>query len=123
VLRNTFLHLPNVGRRTEKALWSQGCEDWDCLLGGLDRFSIGTASRAEVHDELQKSEHALENGIHQYFAQALRQAEAWRAYPEFKHSCVYLDIETEGGVDGDSITAIGMYDGKEFRCLIKGIDL
>jgi uncharacterized protein len=123
VLRNTFLHLPNVGRKTEKALWSQGCEDWDCLLGGLDRYSIGTASKAEVRDELELSKKSLAAGVHQYFARVLGQAEAWRAYEEFKGSCVYLDIETDGGSSYDSITVIGMYDGSDFRCLVKGIDL
>lgn len=50
-------------------------------------------------------------------------SEAWRAWPEFRSSCVYLDIETNGGQSGDSITTIGLYDGNEFQCLVKGQDL
>ena len=123
MLRNTFLHIPNIGRRTEKALWRQGCEDWDCLLGGLDRYSVGTADKGEVRKELQRSKEALDGGEHQYFARALGQAEAWRAWPDFKHSCVYLDIETDGRMGFDSITTIGMYDGSGFKCLVKGIDI
>jgi uncharacterized protein YprB with RNaseH-like and TPR domain len=123
VLRNTFLHLPNIGRKTEKALWAQGCEDWDCLIEGIDRFSVGTADRIEVLDALHQSRTCLDRGEHQYFARCLGQAEAWRAYPEFKHSCVYLDIETDGGMGETSITTIGLFDGKEFRCLVKGRDI
>lgn len=109
MLRNTFLHLPNIGRRTEKSLWAQGCEDWDCLLDGLDRYSVGTADKAEVLRELKLSRAALNLGEHQYFARSLQQAEAWRAWPEFKHKAVYLDIETDGGMGEESITVIGMY--------------
>lgn len=109
MLRNTFLHLPNVGRKTERALWGQGCEDWDCLLDGLDRFSVGTADKGEVRDELALSKASLSLGHHQYFARSLGQAEAWRAWPEFRHRAVYLDIETDGGMGEEAITVIGLY--------------
>ena len=48
--------------------------------------------------------------------------QAWRAYPEFKDSCAYLDIETDGSA-GNTITMIGIYDGKNYKCLIQGDDL
>lgn len=46
--------------------------------------------------------------------------DSWRAFPEFRDSCVYLDIETDGG---STITTIGLYDGLEYRCLVRGDDL
>lgn len=49
--------------------------------------------------------------------------EAWRAFPDFRDSCVYLDIETDGGQSGDSVTMVGLYDGKDFKCLVKGDNL
>lgn len=36
---------------------------------------------------------------------------------------MYLDIETDGGWAGSSITMIGCYDGSEYRVFIKGKDL
>lgn len=48
---------------------------------------------------------------------------AWRAFEAFRHSCVYLDIESDGGMRGDAITTIGLYDGKTYQCLVKGEDL
>jgi uncharacterized protein len=123
VLQSTFVHLPGVGLATERSLWSQGCKDWDCLLEGLRDYSIGSASRELARQELIKSKDALAGGVHQYFQKALRSAQAWRAFPEFRQSCVYLDIETDGGSDPESVTMIGLFDGREFKCLIKGEDL
>lgn len=68
---------------------------------------------------IEESVSALEAGEHQFFAKHLGLRESWRAYDAFKDSCVYLDIET----DGRSITTIGLYDGYEFTCLLKGQDL
>jgi hypothetical protein len=65
----------------------------------------------------------LDNGEHQIFAKGLGQQHAWRAYEAFRDSCVYLDIETDGGNSPGSITTIGMYDGRQYRCLVKGEDL
>jgi len=46
--------------------------------------------------------------------------ETWRAFHEFRDSCLYIDIETDGGTD---ITMIGVYDGIEYVCLVQGEDL
>jgi uncharacterized protein len=75
-----------------------------------------------VREELGRSRRSLEDGEHQYFQKMLGQSEAWRAYPEFKGRCVFLDIETDGGQSGSSITTIGLWDGREFRCLLKDQD-
>lgn len=107
----------------ERSLWEQGCDNWDCLLASPERYSFGTASRTDVVVEIERSQRCLEEGVHQHFRQALGMAEAWRAFPEFRHRCVYLDIETDGTSSPDAITTIGMWDGNEFRCLIKGRDL
>ena len=68
---------------------------------------------------LETSEEALKERHHQFFAKHLGLKEAWRAYPDFRDACVYLDIET----DGSDVTAIGLYDGHEFTCFLKGESL
>jgi uncharacterized protein len=65
----------------------------------------------------------LEKRDHRFFKAGLGARESWRAFSEFRDSCVYLDIETDGGVSLDCITTIGMYDGHEFKVFIKGKDL
>ncbi len=76
-----------------------------------------------VQATLESSQSALTNLEHQIFARGLGLKEAWRAWPEFRSRCVYLDIETDGGSGGNSITTIGMWDGKSFQCLVKGDNL
>jgi hypothetical protein len=123
VLTRTFLHIDGVGATTERSLWAQGCEDWDGFLADPSRYSVGTAGTEAVERAVRKSKSKLEKREHQFFRRALGLAEAWRAWPEFRDSCVYLDIETDGGSSGNSITTIGLYDGKEYVCLIQGQDL
>ncbi|MGV3619026.1 MAG: ribonuclease H-like domain-containing protein [Fimbriimonas sp.] len=123
MLERTFIHIPGVGEETERSLWRQGCLTWHDLLAEPDRFSCGTAGRTDVCAVVEKSVQSLAAGEHQFFRRALGTKEAWRAFPEFRHSCVYLDIETDGGQSGESITTIGMYDGENFTCLVKGRDL
>jgi uncharacterized protein YprB with RNaseH-like and TPR domain len=112
-----------MGREIEQALWSQGCATWDDFLEDELRFSCGSADRASVLKALRRSAKSLENGEHQFFRKGLGMQESWRAFPEFRSSCVYLDIETDGGQRGSSITTVGLFDGAEYRCLIKGEDL
>lgn len=123
VLTQTFCHVPGIGKRTEKALWTQGCRDWDVLLSEPDTFSYGSASRTLARRVIEESRGALDEGRYQFFAESLRASETWRAWEQFRDSCVYLDIETDGSNNRDNVTMIGLYDGRDFKCLIKGQDL
>ena len=123
MLRETFVHLPGIGLETERNLWAQGCGDWECFLNATQEYAVGSASREAARRELLRSRDALAEEHHQYFARKLRQRHAWRAWPEFKNSCVYLDIETDGSTSPESVTMIGLYDGATFQCLTKGEDL
>jgi len=123
VLRNTFLHIPGIGKTWERRLWEQGCADWDSLLKEPGRFKLGGASLPTALRVARESKESLSEGKHQYFRKALGLGEAWRAWPDFRLSCVYLDIETDGGYEGDSVTMVGLYDGVEFRALLKDEDI
>jgi uncharacterized protein len=119
LLRRTFIHVPGIGKTTEKSLWKQGCEDWDAFLSAKATFATGSADKGEVRSLIERSCAALDGREHQFFARSLGLRESWRAYEAFKDSCVYLDIET----DGRFVTTIGMYDGASFECLLKGENL
>lgn len=120
MLTQTFVHVPGIGRRTERMLWKQGCRDWDALLAEPHAYSIGSASRAVAVQTIEGSSRALRDRHHQFFARSLRATETWRAWSDFRDSCVYLDIETDGRNSGDCITVIGLYDGKTFEALVQG---
>jgi uncharacterized protein YprB with RNaseH-like and TPR domain len=123
LLERTFIHIPGIAETSERALWEQGCPDWQTFLAGGDRYSIGTASKRGARTTILRSAKALADGEHQYFARKLKQKHAWRAFPAFRHSCAYLDIETDGGNTGKSITTIGIWDGSKYHALVKGVDL
>lgn len=123
MLVNTFCHVPGVGSVSERALWEQGCTTWHEYLAAPENFSIGGAARNQFDKFVNRSIKNLESKDYGFFATTLGSREAWRAWPDFRSSCVYLDIETDGGQSGSSITTIGLYDGSDFRCLIKGQDL
>lgn len=123
MLRHSFAHIKGVGDSTELALWKAGCLSWQDYLVDPSRFSAGQLGTEEMTKAVKTQVKALDDGNHQFFQRSLGLKDAWRAFPEFRDSCVYLDIETDGGNSGSSITTIGLYDGAEFRCLIKGHDL
>ncbi|MBS1714661.1 MAG: ribonuclease H-like domain-containing protein [Armatimonadetes bacterium] len=123
MLQRTFLHVPGLGAHTERSLWSQGCVTWEHYLREPESYNTGGCDRVRLEQTVRNSKTALMERRHQYFADALGAREAWRAWPEFRKSCLYLDIETDGGQSGDSVTCIGLYDGTAFRCLVQGEDL
>lgn len=123
MLRQTFSHIPGLGGHTERSLWKQGCLDWQTYLDDPSRFEVAGAGKEVVRRGCEEAVQAFDAGHHQYFSKALGTRESWRAWPEFKDRAVYLDIETDGGQSGDSITTVGMYDGNRFICLVKDQDL
>ncbi|MBS1706546.1 MAG: ribonuclease H-like domain-containing protein [Armatimonadetes bacterium] len=123
MLRSTFCHVQGIGPETERSLWDQGCYTWECLLERIDEISIGSAAKEVALRSITQSIEALDRGEHQYFRKCLGQAELWRAWADFRHSTVYLDIETDGGRQGHAVTVIGLYDGSDFSCLVKGDNL
>ncbi len=128
MLRSTFLHVPHVGPETERRLWASGVSDWDAALAlssgeGGSPLSLGAADRATFRRVVEESRAALEAREHRYFARKLGLREAWRAFQEFRDDAVYLDIETDGGQSGESVTTIGMHDRNGTRVLVRGRDL
>lgn len=119
MLTQSFIHIGGIGRHTERRLWKAGCDHWDKALAAPDAYSFGKVHKSTVCLELERSKRELADRNHQYFARKLKMRDAWRAFPEFRESCVYLDIET----DGRDITMIGLYDGLEYVALLKGEDL
>ena len=56
---------------------------------------------------------------HEFFSNKLLSKYHWRAYEDFKDKTCFLDIETTGlSKERNSITTIGMFDGKESKVLI-----
>lgn len=123
VLRQTFLHVPGVGYRTEERLWQSGVGSWDDVLE--DRMaSVSPRLRTVLGEEILRSEEALRRGRYRYFTVRLPLREHWRAWPDFRGAVAYLDIETTGlDIGRDAVTVVGVYDGTRKRSFIQGENL
>jgi uncharacterized protein YprB with RNaseH-like and TPR domain len=77
-----------------------------------------------ISSYLEESHQHLESGNPNYFSMLLPTAQHWRFFPEFRHSMVYLDIETTGlNRYHDPITTISLYDGESIYYYINGQNL
>lgn len=123
MLQNTFCHIPGIGLKTERKLWSHGILSWHEARAHGDLF-LAPRQAAALQEALPESAARLAAGDPAHFSQGLASREHWRLYPEFRDTIAYLDIETTGlGNPGDVITTIALYDGSTTRCYVNGRNL
>ena len=123
MLRNSFLHIPGIGSKTEQNIWSGGILSWDDLLrGGSARNS--PKKRDIITRCIEESIEHLSSKNPTFFGDRLPSNQFWRIFPEFREFTAYLDIETTG-LDswGNSITTIALYDGKSIFTYVNGQNL
>lgn len=123
MLTRTFVHIPGIGPVTERRLWQRGVLSWHDFMCAPASAGLSAAATEKLSRAVAASLKHLEDGNHRYFASALASREHWRAYPEFSHRVAYLDIETTGMAEHDSVTMVGVYDGSDVRIYTKGEDL
>lgn len=123
MLTRTFIHIPGVGPVTERRIWKSGVLSWRDFMRDPDAAGLSGAATDRVKRAVTASLDHLASENHGYFASALASREHWRAYPEFSHRVAYLDIETTGMGEHDSVTMVGVYDGRDVRIYTKGEDL
>ncbi len=122
MLTSTFLHTPGVGPGTERSLWVQGATDWQALLEAGPRLKVPPRHRDALTETVTQSVLMLEQARADWFARSLPKREHWRAVSAFP-KIGFLDIETDGGMSPDSITVVGLSDGSETHCYVKGRDI
>ena len=122
MLKNTFIHIPGIGEKTEKQLWEKGILDWDRVK---DHPDAATPSRMDTISQwVDRSRQHLLNRKHRFFSDHLPSSQHWRLYPEFKSSCAFIDIETTGLDAWDAvITTIALYDGSQIKYYVNGENL
>lgn len=123
MIQNTFKILKGIGEKKEQKFWQNGISNWDEFIEceKIPRMSDKTKT---THDlDLKKAKNHLDKGDSRYFAKTLKSQDHWRLYHDFEKIC-YLDIETTGfSFDKSDITVIGVYDGKDVKTFINGINL
>ncbi len=124
MLRNTYIHIPGIGATTERRIWESGIKSWEEYLENQDVVKIPRIKRKSLLPAVEESIEQLSEGNHLFFAYRLPAGLQWRAYQHFIGRTAYVDIETTGLSAGcDKITMIGIYNGKETKTYIRGINL
>ncbi len=124
MLKHTFIHVPGVGPNTELKLWERGILSWEDYLTNSGQLGLGRRNQLNLDKYIDRSLDALRCSDALFFEHLLPKKEIWRIYPEFKDRSVFLDIETTGlGGQGDYITVIGLFNGREIKTFIRGQNL
>lgn len=125
MLQQTFIHIPGIGKGTERALWKHGIRSWDDADKFEKRFgSVGARLSQKLDEYIPRSRVAVRSRDAAFFERLSTLGEAWRVFPEFADECVYLDIETTGlSAVFDTITMVGLYDGRRYKVFVEGDNL
>ena len=120
ILKNTFGHIPGVGRDTEYKIWKNNILTWDHFLANNHKLPLGESKIEMMNYYIQKSIDAHDKKDHEFFINSIPTNLHWRLYNEFKDKCCFLDIETTGlDKRNDDITIIGIYNGEESKIFVK----
>ena len=123
MLKNTFVHVPGIGIRSEQKIWSSGIHSWDDLDKGDPSFVV-RVGKERLERSIEESIEHLSNLNPEFFGNRLPSNHHWRMFPEFKESIAYLDIETTGLESwNNQITTIAVYDGTSIYTYVQGQNL
>ena len=121
ILKNTFVHIPGIGKETESKIWQRNVLTWNDFLANCHKLPLGESKIEMMNHYVMKSINAHKKKDYKFFANSIPNNLHWRAYNEFKNKCCFLDIETTGlDKHNDDITVIGLYDGKESKIFVNG---
>ncbi|MFH2028512.1 MAG: ribonuclease H-like domain-containing protein [Nanoarchaeota archaeon] len=120
MLKNSFIHIPYVGYKTEKEIWKAGINSWEEF--DTSKLNFPSFRCRNIKEYVGRSISAFESGDHSFFSSHLPKHEHWRCLKDFD-KIAYLDIETTGlDKERDDITMIGVYDGDKTKIFVKGED-
>ncbi|MDD4749075.1 MAG: ribonuclease H-like domain-containing protein [Methanosarcinaceae archaeon] len=124
MLTNTYIHIQGVGKTLEQKIWASGVQNWKNFREMQENIPISPAKKTRILKGIKESSERLKARDYCYFSQKLPSAEHWRTYPKFSDSMAFVDIETTGlSPNRDCVTVVGIYDGKEAKTFVKGINL
>jgi len=124
MLNNTYIHIPTIGASTERLIWESGIKSWDDFLKNHGLIKATRKKQRLLVSGVEESIEQLGSRNHIFFAKRLLPRYHWRAYKQFKDTTAFVDIETTGlSTQFNSITMIGIFNGKETKTYIKDINL
>jgi uncharacterized protein YprB with RNaseH-like and TPR domain len=120
MLNQSFCHLPGIGRVKETRLWQRGILSWEDARTRLD--PDGKGNRALLKG-VEESRDRLAKKDSRYFGRLLPSDQQFRLFDAFRHTVVYLDIETTGLSPWDEVTTIATWDGNRIQTYVQGQNL
>ncbi|MBI5026803.1 MAG: ribonuclease H-like domain-containing protein [Nitrospirae bacterium] len=125
MIRHTFSFLDGIGLKLERHFWRMGIISWQEFLNRNFVNGISPYKKEMADIALSTTLSALEGRDAQYFSRLLPQREQWRLFDVFGSNALCIDIETNGLPEdkGGFVTVVGLYDGYDYRSLVKGINL
>lgn len=121
MIRNSFIILPGIGKRTEKKFWERGIKEWRDFLNEDKIKGVSSKRKVQYDRILKQAQKAILSGYSSFFIDKLPSSETYRLYPLFKDEAVFLDIEVEH-ITKD-ITIIGLFDGFDTKVMVKDYNL
>lgn len=124
MLKNTFIHLPRVGKVTERELWESGVDNWDDFVASDSLPSRIDGQREYLKSLIGESRDRLEERNARYFNSCLPSRDMWRLYADFRTNAAFLDIETTGlSPESGHITMVGVLDAEGYSSYVHGENL
>ncbi len=123
MLTNTFSHIQGIGLKTEQRFWQAGILNWNAFLAEPLPLHLSPGKRDFIRIQLEHSKNNLA-GTPSYFTSLLSANQHWRLFPHYRHTALFLDIESTGlGDYNDHITTIATYDGSKIKYYVHGRNL
>jgi uncharacterized protein YprB with RNaseH-like and TPR domain len=124
MLRNSFIHVPGIGPKREKALHRLGITTWEEFLSEPTRSGLPASVSDAAVRRLEESIYRLDARDAAFFDRSLPSRERWRMWGDFREEAVFLDIETTGlGPPADYVTVVGLHDSRGTHSLVRGENL
>jgi len=124
MIRNSFIFIPKIGKKTETGLWKRDILTWDDLAREMGSVYREKRRQDLIMKYLSDAEMALATQDIGFFARHLPENEHWRLYREYRKKTVFLDIETTGlSPYYDAITVIGCHDSNGTRIFLKDTNM
>jgi uncharacterized protein len=118
MIKASFIFLDKIGEQKEKSIWGQGIVDWDGFLQAKNIKGVAKHKKIYYDRAIQRLKKALGDENTAYFYEQSPK-HTWRLYPFFKEDTVFVDIE----IEQSGIIMIGLYDGREMKTMVKGVNL
>ena len=125
MIKHTFSILPGIGDKLEKRLWRNGIVTSEDFLASNDIEFLSADTKRLYDAILSEALQNLDRGNFSFFAGTLKHGDHWRLFQLVRNRAVALDIETNGGIagNGGQVTVVGLFDGFDYKALVRGKDL